>query len=67
MRERPKKVDPRFPNDIYVNVMINFDHRKTRKELQSERLIKVHKWNSDEVRIVQMSRDDDFTVDIKDA
>ena len=64
MRKMPKKVDPRFPNDIYVNVMINLDHRKTRKELQSDHLTRVHKWTGEEVRIMQMSRDEVFTVDI---
>jgi hypothetical protein len=64
LRQKPKKVNPQFPNDIYINVMIGSDYRKTKKVLQSDHLIRVHKWTADEVRIMQMSRDDDYTVDI---
>ena len=53
---RSRIVDPRFPNDIYVSVMVGLDHRKTKQVPQSAHLIHVHKWNEFEVRAMQANR-----------
>jgi hypothetical protein len=53
---RPKIMDPKFPDDIYVSAMIGLDHRKTKQVRQSAHLIHVHKWNEFEVRVMQANR-----------